>query len=280
MARTISEIKESITEDFMRSEAVAHAYGFTPGDTFTAHFSRASVESVLFYVFASAAWTMEKLFDTYRGEVTAQVEALIAHRPKWYRDRTLAFIKDKALVPDTDRYDTQAMTDPEITARQVVKHAVASESRDASLLTIKVAGEQDGKRCPLDAQSEEQLAAYIAQIKDAGVRTMLVNIAPDRFDCNVDVYYDSMLLPANVENLCREAIRDYIENLPFNGEYSNMALIDKLQQIEGVKIPEYRGAWTTAARESISMPIEARCVPAAGYFEMGEVQLTMKPYNE
>lgn len=277
--RTIDQIKESIATDFMRNADVARAYGFTPCDNFGAHFSRVSVESVLFYVFACAAWTLEKLFDTYRQEVNAQIDAMIPHRPKWYRDKVLAFMKDRTLIPDTDRYDTSAMTPEQIDAARVVKHAVATESADASLLTIKVAGEKGGKRSPLDAATEAQLAAYIAEIKDAGVRTALVNIAPDRFNCKLDIYFDPMLLAGNVESECRTTIKNYIENLPFNGEYTNMALVDKLQKIEGVRIVEFREATTSAANQQVTVTIDARHTPAAGYYEMGDVALTMKVYN-
>lgn len=277
--RTIEQIKESIAADFMRNEHVAELFAFTPGDSFTAHFSKVSVIGILFYIFAVAAWTLEKLFDTYRGEVDARIEEIIPHRPRWYRDKVLAFMKGKTLVPDTDRYDTEGMTEDAIAAARVVKHAVAAESADASLLTIKVAGEEGDKRCKLDAETETQLKAYIAEIKDAGVRTALVNTDPDRFSCQVEIYYDPMLVAETVEAACREAVREYIENLPFNGEYTNMALVDRLQKIDGVRIPELRSATTVAAGESVVTAIDARCVPAAGYFEMGDVKLNMKVYN-
>ena len=207
--RTIEEIKETICADFMRNESVAELFGFTPGDSFTSHFSKVSVIGILFYIFAVAAWTLEKLFDTYKGEVDTRIEEIIPHRPRWYRDKVLAFMKGKTLIADTDRYDTEGMTEDAIAAARVVKHAVAVENRDASLLTIKVAGEKDGKRCRLDAETEAQLAAYIAEIKDAGVRTALVNIDPDRFNCEADVYYDPMLVAETVESACREAVRIY-----------------------------------------------------------------------
>ena len=277
--RTVDEIKQDITTDFMRNESVAALFGFKVGDSFTAHFSKVSVVSVLFYIFACAAFVLERLFDSYRKEVDDRIEAIIPHRPKWYRDRVLAFMKDRTLIPDTDEYDTADMTDEEITAARVVKHAVADESDDASLLTIKVAGEQGGHRCPLDAETESQLKAYIAEIKDAGVRTALVNIAPDRFNCELDIYFDPMLLASAVESTCREAIQNYIENLPFNGEYTNMALVDQLQKIDGVRIPELRSATTVATGESVVTAIDARSVPAAGYFEMGDIKLNMKVYN-
>lgn len=277
--RTVDEIKQDITTDFMRNESVAALFGFKVGDSFTAHFSKVSVVSVLFYIFACAAFVLERLFDSYRKEVDDRIEAIIPHRPKWYRDRVLAFMKDRTLIPDTDEYDTADMTDEEITAARVVKHAVADESDDASLLTIKVAGEQGGRRCPLDAETESQLKAYIAEIKDAGVRTALVNIVPDRFNCELDIYFDPMLLASAVESTCREAIQNYIENLPFNGEYTNMALVDQLQKIDGVRIPELRSATTVATGESVVTAIDARSVPAAGYFEMGDIKLNMKVYN-
>ena len=277
--RTIEQIKESIAADFMRNEHVAELFAFTPGDSFTAHFSKVSVIGILFYIFAVAAWTLEKLFDTYKGEMDTRIEEIIPHRPRWYRDKVLAFMKGKTLIADTDRYDTTAMTEDAIAAVRVVKHAVAVENRDASLLTIKVAGEKDGKRCRLDAETEAQLAAYIAEIKDAGVRTALVNTDPDRFSCQVEIYYDPMLVAETVETACREAVREYIENLPFNGEYTNMALVDALQAVEGVRIVEFKGATRVAADETVVVPIDARCVPAAGYFTMEDVQLTLKAYG-
>lgn len=264
----------------MRNESAAKVYGFTVGDSFAAFFGRLSVEGVLCYIFAVAAWALESMFETFRSEVNANIEAMIPHRPKWYRDKVLAFMKGRTLIPDTDDYDTTDMTDEEIAAARVVKHAVADESKDASLLTIKVAGEQGGQRSPLDEETQIQLEAYIAEIKDAGVHTALVNVAPDRFNCELDIYFDPMLTASAVENDCREAIQNYIENLPFNGEYTNMALVDRLQEIEGVKIPELRGATTVAAGESVVTAIDARCVPVAGYFTMGTVTLNMKVYNE
>ena len=107
------------------------------------------------------------------------------------------------------------------------------ENNDASILTIKVAGENGGVRQRLDEETETQLAAYIAEFKDAGVRINLVNIDADTFNCEVDIFYDPMLLPEEVESACRETVRAYIENLPFNGEYTNMALVNELQRSRG-----------------------------------------------
>lgn len=279
MARTIAEIKDSMTADLMRNPDVARAYGFETGAAFSSHFSKVSVESLLFYIVACAIWVLENLFDQHRHYVEQRIESIIPHRPKWYRDKVLGFMKDKTLVPDTDHYDTEGMSDGDIEAARVVKYAAASENADASILTIKVAGETGGIRQPLDADTEIQLLAYIGEIKDAGVRVNLVNQTADVFHCEVDVYYDAMLLPETVETQCRETIRNYIENLPFNGEYSNMALVDELQKIEGVRIVEMSGATTEVDGESTPTDIDARFTPAAGYFSAGNITVNMKSYK-
>lgn len=279
--RTIAEIKESIAEEFMRNESAAKAYGFEAGEAFSAVFSRASVENVLMYVFAVAAWTLETLLSEHKSDVSAQIEAILPHRPKWYRDKMLKFMVGKELVTDSDEYDTTGMSDAEIDAARIVKHAVAVENEDASILTIKVAGENgNGERQPLNAAEERQLRAYIAEIKDAGVRTDLVNADADRYNCEIDVYYNPLLQPSGVETECREAIKVYIENLPFNGEYTNMALIDTLQGVEGVKIAELKRSTAQAADESTVTAINARITPRAGYFKTGEITLNMIAYDE
>lgn len=274
MARTISEIKDGITTEWMRNRDVARAYGFEVGTPFSQWFSPVSVESLLFYIVASATWTLETLFADYRSEVENYIEATLPHRPKWYRDKVLGFMKDKA--PDSDRYDTMGMTAADIARAKVVQYAAVSENADSSILIIKVAGEQGGKRAPLDAATAQQVEQYIAQIKDAGVRTALVNLPADRFAVEVSIFYNALLSPDAVEKVARETIRRYVENLPFNGEYSNMALVDALQTaIEGNPVVEVASATTYVSGETTPTPIAVRYTPTAGYFSVSDSDITL-----
>jgi hypothetical protein len=263
----------------MRDEDIAVAYGFAAGDDFTAHFSKVSIENILFYIVAGAIYIVERFFDEHKKDVQVLIDGIIPHRPKWYRDKTLLFMKDKVLIPDTDKYDLTGMSDSDIEAARIVKYAVATENKDASILTIKVAGENGGVRSKLDPETQVQLSAYLFEIKDAGVRINLVNSNPDVFNCEVDVYYDAMLLPENVQAVCRDTIVHYVENLPFNGEYTNMSLVDALQKVEGVKIVEFIKATTKVDGESTLTEINARYTPAAGYFQSGELTIAMKVYE-
>lgn len=277
--RTLVEVKESITTDFMNNEAAAELYGFHVGDNFYDHFRQTSIESILFSVFASAIWILEGMFNIHKAEVNSAFEQMRPHRPVWYRNKMLAFMKDKTLIPDTDIYDTSKMSDTEITNARVIKHAVAVENEDASITTIKVAGETNGVRGKFDAETESQIWEYIKKIKDTGVRISLINADPDVFNCTFDIYYDAMLVPEDVRVKCEQTIKAYIENLPFNGKYTNMDLVDKLQALDGVQVPEFKGANTTSDISSAVMDIDAIYVPYAGYFKAGTLSLNMKAYE-
>lgn len=279
MARSINDIKNEITSEFMRNEAVAKLYGFESGTSFSDRFGAASIENILFYVWAVCAWSVEQLVNLHKKEVAEELDNLIAHRPKWYRDKVLAFMFGKPLIEGTDTYDTSGMEDSQIAACKVVKYATATESKDASLLTIKVAGEKDGNRCQLTDEQVKKLEAYIAEIKDAGVRVNLINEPADEFSCTVDIYYDALMEPGNVESTCGTAISEYVENLPFNGEYTNMALVDRLQQVDGVKIVEMKESKVHVSGESAFTAVNARIIPAAGYFKVKDINIEMIPYN-
>lgn len=276
--RSINDIKFEITKTWMENPVMAERYGFQVGDSFESHFGVASIENVLFFVMASCVWTMERLIGEHRTEVNEQIDSLTPHRPKWYRNKILEFMADKVLMADTDEYDLEGMSDNEIAAARVVKHAVAVESRDSSLLTIKVAGEENGARAPLSNEHARQLRAYIAEIKDAGVRALLINSHADKFDCEVDIYYNPMLNPERVEEMCRESLKNYIENLPFNGEYTNMALTDSLQNVEGVKIAEIKNSFAQTEEETATA-IDARYTPKAGYFQTRHITINMIAYD-
>lgn len=236
---------------------------------------------LMFYIVAYAVYVHETLWDVYRSEVETSIDKMIPHRPKWYRDKTLAFMKNKTLIQDTDEYDTSEMSEDEIAAAQVVKHATANESSQSSLLVIKVAGVDNTdstKRAPIRAEEETQLAAYLQEIKDAGVRISLVNEAADEFRCEIDIFYDPTKDPMTVRSDCEDAIKDYVENLPFNGEFSNMALIDNIQVVNGVKIAELKSSESAPTSTTTFSPINAYIIPASGYFHVSSTTLNMKPH--
>ena len=284
MARTISEIKKEMTDRWMTEEVIRQRYGLAAGATFDAVSSKASVESVLFYVAAAAIYTLEKLFDLHRAEVTAIIDELKPHSLRWYVSKAKAFMLGKALVADSDYYDTTGMTDEQVTAAQVVKYAAAVEKQ--AVVFLKIAGEQDGEPAKLQDAQANGFRAYIKEVKDAGVVVEVVNEDADYFRLTMTVYYDPMVM--NGEGMAfdgttpvQDTIKRFIKDLPFNGEYRNVALVDALQAIEGVVIPELHLAETSLYGQSWEA-VNAKANPYSGYYKIyndADLKITFEPYQ-
>lgn len=277
MARTIAEIKQEMTSNYITDPNIKLKYGLQDGLTFEDQFSMTSIESIWFYIVASAIWTLEKLFDVHKKEVETEISNKKPHRLKWYRDKTLAFQKDYSLPVNSDIYekiDSDAM---------VVKYAAAVEPPDSSILLIKIAGDKNGLRSKLDDPVATQVYNYLQWIKDAGVRINLVNKDADMFKCEVTIHYNGMLLSDIVKSNVRAAINNYIENLDFNGEFSNMALVDKLQIVEGVMIVgEINCSSKPNSDEYNFSVISDKRIPDAGYlraYKETDIIINMIPYE-
>jgi hypothetical protein len=284
MARSIADIKKEITDRFMLDEVLQQRYGFAPGAAFDATFSRVSVESLLFYIIATAIWTLEKLFDLHRSEVSNIIDELKPHSLRWYVNKAKAFMLGYALVTDSDYYDIAGLTDEQITAAQVVKYAAAVEK--AAVVYLKVAGDAGGEPTPLPAQQKEGFEAYIKEVKDAGVAVEVVNEPAEHFRLTMTVYYDPMVMDSagmafNGTTPVQDIIKNFIKNLPFNGEYRNVALVDALQAIEGVVIPELHKVETSRNGQAWEQ-VDAKVNPYSGYYKIyddADLNITFIPYQ-
>lgn len=284
MARTVQEIKNEMTKEFISDSAVVEAYGLDTEKSFDDQFSKASIESILFYVFAFCAWTVEKLFDTHKAEVTNYIDEMKPHSLRWYVNKAKAFRFGQALEEDTDRYSDEGLTDEQIRDMQIVKYASAEE-RNGQLF-IKVAKDGENGRSTLSGEEELALKAYMQEVKDAGVKVTIRNAQAVDFKIDITIYYNPQVLDQNGVSLIsggepvKDAIKNYIENLPFNGEYRNVELIDKLQQVEGVVIPELAGAYSRITNEDNYSIINAKETSYSGYYKFdNDSQITYRVYE-
>lgn len=284
MARTIEQIKNEITEAWMNSETLAAAYGYTVGDSFLSAYSKVSVENIICYIMAAAIWTHEKLFDAHRAEVDETIAQMKPHSLRWYVNKVKAFRAGQNLIDGTDGYDNAGLSDEDIEAMQPVKFASASESE--ATVYIKVATETGGVKAPISADQLAGLNQYITEVKDAGVRVDIINEPASKLRLSIDIYYNPMVLSstglhfANGNYPVKEAIKAYIENLPFNGEYRNSALIDTLQEVDGVVIPELISAEESYDGENYTT-VNTKAVPYAGYYVYEDENITINytPYE-
>ena len=275
MARTLKEINDDLKAQFMANEALAAIYGIGPGEKFGDHFGKASIEGLIIYILAYCTYTLEYMLSKVEAEIEDMVDRLSPGRPDWYARKLKEYLSGVEWDPGTGEFILDGDPgDDQLERLRIIKHAVAEDSGTGQLV-LKIAGEQDGERCPLSQEQESQIDAYIQRIKYAGVSTRLINAQGDTFNCIISIYYDPLLSSAAVEQDCQAAIKQYLQNLPFNGEYSNMALIDAIQQVRGVDIAEMQASSYIIDGYDDEIAIDARVQPYAGYFIPGDITLEM-----
>ena len=100
MARTIAEIKRTMTDAFMTNATLREIYGLAEGDTFEGSFSAVSLESILFFIVAACCHVMEALFDRHRLDVDEKIGRAVVASVPWYYKVARQFQYGDALVFD------------------------------------------------------------------------------------------------------------------------------------------------------------------------------------
>jgi hypothetical protein len=271
MARSIADIQADMIAAI---QADAILSGVSSG-------SKTAIWRLWTFVVASAIWVLEKLFDAHVLEVTALVEAMKPHTLKWYVLKAKAFRFGQALDLDTDRYDDTGLTDAQITALTVVKEAAAIEQNGK--LVLKVAGRNGSDEpVPLSIPQYNAFVTYINEVKDAGVAIQVITFQGDRIRITMDVFYNPLVLAPDGSRLdglsihpLKDALIAYFKAMPFNGVFVKSTLVDALQKVEGVIVPEVRFILAAKFDTVNWQSVDVFYQPYAGYFTLQDVDLVV-----
>ncbi|WP_308003045.1 nucleotidyltransferase [uncultured Chryseobacterium sp.] len=282
MARKIQEIQESILFSKNTESALSDL-------TAT---SKTAIWQLWIYIVSVAIWTLETLFDKHKDEVNDALAQMKPHSPRWYRNKALAFQNGFDLVKDNDVFRPDyynVQTDAWITATEeqvqnskIIKYSAVTEAEVESRLIIKIATEENGELSPISADKKSNFEEYINEIKDAGVRVTVINYKPDILKLQMKIYRNPLILDekgmrilsdSGGNNPVKEAIKQYMKDLPFNGELILAHLVDKLQKIEGVEIPHIIAAssrWIDSLSGNYGdfTIIDVKKIPISGYFKV------------
>lgn len=279
---TIAEIKKSMTDLFITDADVIAKYGLKDGLTFEDQFSKISLENILFFIVATCMWVNQQLFVRHKVDIERLLNEQRAHTSNWYAHKAKQFQFGQELVSETDQYNNAGLTGEQIDKMQVVKYSAAVESFDKSILYLKIATDDGGKRKPLSNSQLIAFKTYLNAIQDAGVRIQVINDPADQMKLKIDIYYDSLLLDQDGKRLddeadtpVQDAIRNYLNNLPFNGMYTNQSLVDTLQNVEGVEVAEIKQASSKYGAYTEFTEIDAREIAHAGYYEVLDANLML-----
>lgn len=251
--------------------------------------SKTAIWRLWLYVIAFATWTMENLFDAHKAEVSDILLQQKPHTKTWYRNKALAFQFGFDLYADTDVFNNQTYTDDQIAASKIIKYAAVTEATVESRLIIKIATEDtSAELAPISPAQTASFIAYINEIRDP-IKITVINYLPDILRLNLNIYYDPLVLTSDGVSILTAkkpveiALKEFMKELPFDGMLILASLVDKLQQTEGVKIPNLISAassWIDDAGISYGnfTNISVRKVPVSGYFKIENfVNITYLP---
>jgi hypothetical protein len=271
----IEDVKKIMTDAWISNPEVREKYELQEGDSFENSFSVVSIENILFYAVASAVWLSYQLFDSHKSETEQILKEQMSGTAGWYVWKARQFQYGMPLIPEKDYYDNSGLTDDQIEEKRVVKYAAAVESKDKSILYIKVASGDNSERKKLNASQLIAFEEYINAVSYAGVRTVVINQDGDEIQLKIDIYYDPLVLDETGSRLdgtantpIQDTIRNYLANLTFNGTYTGQGLVDTLQVIAGVRIAEIKSAASRYGAYSEFREINAREIPQSGYYRL------------
>lgn len=237
MARTIAQIKKSMTDKFMADETLRTAYGITGEDaTWQNTFSSVSMENILLYIVAVCAYSLEVMYDKFRVDVDAKIASAIVASVAWYHRICLAFQYGDNL---TYLLDTATFGYPVVDeSRQIVKYAAVRDlGGSVQILVSKDAG---GKPEPLSETELSAFESYIEKMKIAGITLNIRSLPADKIVINMTVQIDPLILDTQGRRLTdgvmvvTEAIDAYLANIVYGGTFNKTKLVDAVQAVEGV----------------------------------------------
>lgn len=250
MARTIQEIEAEI---IAQKESQAELASLNSA-------SKTAVWRLWAYVVAVAHFALESLWDIFKAEVSDLVASRRLGTPGWY----VSVAKEFQLGDDLLETGLYAVVDE---SKRIITRASFKEDPVESVLTLKVA---KGIDPPTALASEElsQFRTYINELKFAGTRISVVSLNADLLRGTINVYYDGILNSGQTLTGIRDAVKAYLQALPFDGVLLRNQLIEQIRAAQGVKdceIINLRGVQGLA-----SFTIDRLYESQAGYIQLDE----------
>lgn len=249
--------------------------------------SKVAIYRLWAYVVATVAWLQQQLWGVLQDELDALIRAQKLYTLYWWHNRALAYRHGHDLDEQSGNYPTASKyTEDEIAAAQIVSRAavIELEVNNRKHLFIKVAKTANVKLAPLADAELKGLEQYFARIKPAGTKIVLFTGPADQLRLTLDYYYDPLQLSetgARIDGTgntpVQDAIREYLQVLKFNGEFTISDLEDTLQQLPSCAEGE---VYVRSAEANYKTPaaweaIADSYVANSGYMEVQDANLTI-----
>lgn len=236
MARSVAEIKKTMTDAFMADKTIREKYGLSERDTFSGSFSSVSLESILFFVIAACCHVLEMMFDQHKADIEEKISKAVVASVPWYYKMAMAFQYGDGLIlnESTQQYEYARLDE----SKQVVKY-VAVRDKGTSV-QILVSGDEDGNPVPLSNDVLTVFKQYMNRVKVAGVILNISSTDSNRLSISATITIDPLVLDETGTRLSdggkpvEEAVRNHLKNIAYGGTFNKTKLVDAIQAAEGV----------------------------------------------
>lgn len=236
MARTIEDIKKSMTDKFMQDETLREAYGIQGDATWENTFSPISIENMLMYVVAFAAYTLEVMMEAFKKDVDAQIAQNIVPTVRWYHSQAMAFQYGEQLVYNEEygHFEYPTVDD----SKKLVKYCAVKDLGGS--IQMLVSGDTGGFPSVLSNEVLQAFKSYMNQIKIAGVILDVKSLEADGIRISAKIQIDPQII--TVEGIrisdgtraVEDAVNAYLANIVYGGTFNKTKLVDAIQSVEGV----------------------------------------------
>jgi len=266
---TIDQIKNQILTEKSNQEALN-------GLTST---SKVSIFNLWAYICAYAMWAMYAAWDIFKVEMDQKIREQKLYSLLWFRNMALEYRHGHPLDETTGTYPGTGYSDDQIETAKVVSRASVNEIEinKRKHLFIKMAKEENEKLVKLNDSEKAGVEQYFARIKPAGTKIITLSDDPDELKLSIKFFYNPLVLDQNGVRIdgtdnepVQTAIKDYLSNLKFNGEFILSELVDILQQVEGCADGEVyvESAETNYLDPPVWTAIESSYIANSGYMEI------------
>jgi hypothetical protein len=200
--------------------------------------SAVSVFNVMIYALAAAIFTFETMLDITTANIQAIADSVPAGNSKWVQRQILNF-QFGDVVQLVNFVPTYSPVD--VTHRIVTRASV--KQLTSGVLSIKVAKGVVPSLGPLSGPELLALKDYYfgtattEGVGFAGVKTVFVNLQPDRMRVQATVYFLGQYVESTVKAAVIAAIDNFFatfQDVAFDGTVYMIKLVDAIQAVPGV----------------------------------------------